>query len=95
VSARAALRWAEFVSLLSNLGADSNVPNQSAGHYWGGPVRLDAVGNIFVSSGVRNPSTGVVNFFIYGFAPAATGNAAPTVRIPGATETANSRFAIN
>ena len=72
-----------------------NVPNQSAGQYWGGPVRLDGAGNIFVSSGVRNPSTTVVNFFIYGFAPAATGNAAPTVQIPGATETANSRFAIN
>jgi hypothetical protein len=73
-----------------------NVPNLSAGvQYWGGPVRFDAAGNIFVSSGIRNPSTGVVSFFLYGFAPTATGNATPSVQIRGAAETARSQFAIN
>ena len=73
-----------------------NVPHQSAGmQYWGGPVRFDAAGNIFVSSGIRNPSTDVVSFFLYSFAPTATGNATPTVQIRGAEETANNRFAVN
>lgn len=73
-----------------------NVPNDSAGmQYWGGPVRFDAAGNVFVSSGVRNPSTDVVSFFLYGFAPTATGNAMPSVQIRGAAETASSQFAIH
>jgi hypothetical protein len=72
------------------------VPNQPAGmQYWGGPVSLDGAGNIFVSSGIRNPSTDVVNFFIYGFAPTATGNATPSRQITGSQETTNSHFAIN
>lgn len=71
-----------------------DVPNRSAGmQYWGGPVRLDGVGNIFVSSGIRDPSTDVVDFFVYGFAPSATGDATPSVRITA--ETPRSEFDIN
>jgi len=68
------------------------VPNQLAGQYWGGPVRLDGVGNIFVSSGIRNPSTDVVDFFLYLFAPTATGDAWPSQQI---TETPRGEFDIN
>ncbi|MFZ0278381.1 MAG: hypothetical protein WA254_07935 [Candidatus Sulfotelmatobacter sp.] len=71
-----------------------DVPNQLAGmQHLGGPVRLDGVGNIFVSSGIRNPSTGVVDYFLYRFAPTATGDAPPSIQIT--TETPRNEFDIN
>ena len=59
-----------------------NFPAQATGmQFWGGRVRFDRAGDLFASLGVRDPSTGAVTFFLYGFGPTASGNAAPSVQI--------------
>jgi hypothetical protein len=87
----------EFAPGANGAASPINTIDLTVGSPWtivnGGPVRLDSAGNIFTSLQLNSTDPPLPpSIVVYGFAPTATGNAVPTVRITGKYSTT---FALN
>ena len=72
------------------------LPQQTADIVSGGPVRLDAAGNVFVSVRLITFDSPTQTYVVYGFASDSTGHATPTVQItPSTTDVITIAFAVN
>ncbi len=58
-----------------------SLPPGSAVYGYGGPVRLDAAGNIFTTAQIYDPPVTQQSIVVYGFSPTTSGNATPIVQI--------------